>query len=65
MAGVWQDSREQVEALLNKIPAMFANTTNPDSCLMPAIQAGTALMQHIGGKVCLLHIRGREREIEM
>ena len=48
-----QDSREQVEALLNKIPALFAKNAYPDSCLMPALQAGTALIQHIGGKLLI------------
>jgi len=46
-----QDSREQVEGLLTKLPDMFANTTNSDSCFFPAVQAGTAMMQSIGGKM--------------
>ena len=48
-----QDSREQVEAVLNKIPALFAKSAYPDSCLLPALQAGTSLIQHIGGKLLI------------
>ena len=33
------ESREVVEALLDKLPAMFANTIDPDLCLAPALQA--------------------------
>lgn len=47
----FRESRELVEQLLNKMPEMFGSTTNSDSCLMPAVQAGSALMQHIGGKL--------------
>jgi hypothetical protein len=39
----------QVEALLTKLPAMFARTVNGDSCLFSAVQAASSLMQHIGG----------------
>jgi len=44
-----QDSREQVEGLLTRLPAMFANTTNGDSCFFPAVQVfrNTYMYMHI------------------
>jgi len=42
-----QDSREQVEGLLTKLPAMFANTTNGDSCFFPAVQVFTNTYKYI------------------
>jgi len=47
------ESRHLVEALLDKLPAMFGNNLNPDAALAPALQAASAMMQHIGGKLML------------
>jgi len=47
------ECRGLVDALLEKIPSTFANTTNPDSALGPALQAACAMMQHVGGKLQL------------
>ena len=33
-----QDSRLLVDAILTKLPDMYQNTSNPDSCLFPAVQ---------------------------
>jgi len=48
-----QESRHLVEALLDKLPTMFAGSLNPDSALFPALQAASAMMQHVGGKLLL------------
>jgi len=49
------DSREQVESLLRKLPGMFSDSVNPDSAFYPALQAATAMMQHVGGKLTIFH----------
>lgn len=46
-----QDSKLLVEALLDRLPAMFAATQNLDSALGPALKSAFQLMQHVGGKL--------------
>lgn len=48
------ESKELVDALLERLPAMFAGTQVLDSALGPALKASHQLMQHLGGKLVLL-----------
>lgn len=52
------EARPLVEALLETLPAMHANSKAADTCLGSALNAAYAIMQHLGGKmvVCLSHL---------
>jgi len=47
------DARPLVEALLESLPAMHANSKAADVCLGPALNAAYDVMQHLGGKLML------------
>ena len=47
------ESRALVDALLERLPAMFAPTLILDAALGPALKAAFQLMQHVGGKLAL------------
>lgn len=47
------ESRAVVDALLDSIPAMFANSTAVQTCTGPALSAAKRVIQHVGGKLCL------------
>ena len=48
------DSRSVVEALLDSLPEMFANTRNVESAMGPAVEAAYKVMRHIGGKMVVM-----------
>ena len=47
------ECRECVDALLELIPRAFAETTQVESCMGPAVQAAYMAMNHVGGKLLL------------
>jgi protein transport protein SEC24 len=48
-----QDSRNVVNALLDSLPSMFANSTNSNSCGGTALNAAKRVIEHMGGKMCV------------
>lgn len=49
------ECREGIEALLNRLPDMFANSTSTGNAMGPALKAAHKLIGNIGGKiVCLM-----------
>jgi len=49
-----KESRELVDMLLDNLPTMFANNKSDEVALGPALQCGYKVMQHIGGKMCVV-----------
>jgi protein transport protein SEC24 len=47
------ENRDQVERLLDTIPASFSNNQKVDSAMGPALQAAFLVMSHVGGKLML------------
>ena len=48
------ESLNVVEALLDSLPDMFANTRNVESAMGPAVEAAYKVMRHIGGKMIVM-----------
>ena len=48
------ESRENVEAFLDKLQEMFQNTQNAGSCMGSALRAGHKLIGPVGGKITVL-----------
>lgn len=47
------DTHDAVEALLDSLSEMHASNRSADSCLGPAVKAGSQLINHIGGKMVI------------
>lgn len=47
------ESRHVIDALLDALPTMFANTRQYEAALGPALVAVHRIMGHIGGKLCV------------
>ena len=48
------ECRTNIEAFLEKLQGMFANTQNGSSAMGSALRAGHKLISHVGGKMCVL-----------
>lgn len=46
-----REAESQIDALLDSLPRMHANTHAVESCLGAALEAAYMLMQHVGGKM--------------
>jgi len=48
-----QESRSIVNALLEQLPSMYAQTQTVEACVGSALEAAFQVMHHIGGKMCV------------